>query len=49
MGTRKVAITEGLRQGATVVLADLGAAVPSSTTSNQTPRFSRQTLGSARG
>jgi HlyD family secretion protein len=48
VGTRRVAITQGLEQGASVVLADLGATVPSST-SSQTPRFSRGAGGGGAG
>ena len=39
VGKRKVSISQGLKAGATVVLADLDAAVPSSTTNNDQQRF----------
>jgi alanine dehydrogenase len=58
VGTRRASITNGLKAGSTVVLADLSAAVPSSTTST-TQRFQNsggtggfgpgQNLGAGRG
>ena len=35
IGKRKVSISQGLKAGATVVLADLDVAVPTSTTNNR--------------
>ena len=45
VGKRKVSISQGLKAGATVVLADLDAAVPSSTTNNNQQRFRNGDIG----
>jgi hypothetical protein len=45
VGKRRVSITQGLKAGATVVLADLDAAVPSGTTNSNRPQFRNSDIG----
>ena len=45
VGKRRVSIAQGLKAGATVVLADLDAAVPSSTTNSNRPELRNGDIG----